>query len=395
MGGNVGHGLTYATNILDQFSKSNIQSLIFTALSDQRNVELKNYDNLYISRLSIKKYLHKSTYLKYGIFGDLSYGIMRLIYSIKMIHEFSIVAQKTKVIHFFDAEYIALFLFFRLFNNSSNKFIVNMHSSDFKWIKGRSLANNIYKSLLRFIVRDIISLSDVIYVHGESYKSQLIKTTRSTSYSNKIRMIPYGIGTDITNNEVFTKGEAIRLLNLNANTVYGLFFGVVRRSKGIIELLHHLSGYKHNRFQLIIAGSPGDISEKELSDIIKKLNIEEKIVCHLWYINEEEISKYFYATDFIFIPHTKSHGGFSGPLALAAQYSLPVFASNHEQISKYVEEYNLGIIYENSNFGIQLQYMLQNLELVKQQADFKRCQAQNSWSNLASIFISDYGRICA
>ncbi len=391
MGGNVGHGLSYGTNILKQFGKRDINVKLYTVLSNVNQKFGKDIEhNICTSKFVINGRMQKSYYSKYKIFSDIIYGIARVVINIKLISEFKKISNKAHFIHFYDYEYFALYIYFRFIADKSKRHYVNFHSTDFAWVKERKAIINIYKYTLRYFVKYILSQSETVFVHGQLFKQQLSKITKDGK-SKKIKIIPYGIDNNSYDDDSqLDKYTAREMLNLNFKSTYGLFFGVLRRSKGLIELIEALKYCDDENITLLIAGSPGDISRNQLINTIEKNDMQSKVVHRIEYIKEEDIIKYYSSADFIFIPHSKIHGGFSGPLSLAAQYSTPVLASDHPQISQYVLEYKLGIVFNNDNFCQRLKDIRVNLFNIHKEAEYKRCRDENSWSTLVNIYLLEY-----
>ena len=110
------------------------------------------------------------------------------------------------------------------------------------------------------------------------------------------------------------------------------------------------------------------------------------------YIKEEDIASYFYLSDFVFLTHTKSHIGFSGPLSLAVEHERPVIASNIGAIGYFIKENKNGCLFQSDDWN---DFIKVTNEFINQlnywkSFDFRKIQLKNSWKIMASQMCTLY-----
>jgi glycosyltransferase involved in cell wall biosynthesis len=124
-----------------------------------------------------------------------------------------------------------------------------------------------------------------------------------------------------------------------------LFFGILRRDKGIEHLLEATALVGSRGFKVLIAGAPVEYDELELAEEIRRLGIGGSVVLRAQYIPEEEVPLYFRASDVLVLPYGRNYTGGSGPLLKqACTYSLPVIASDVSELGRLVKHHGIGLV---------------------------------------------------
>lgn len=118
------------------------------------------------------------------------------------------------------------------------------------------------------------------------------------------------------------KADARRRLGVPQGEPLLLFFGFVRRYKGVDSLLDAIKLlHDHGRAPyLLVAGEVWD-GEARLRRRIESLGIQERVRVDNRYIPNEEVGTYFSAADVFVAPYTA--GTQSGSLKIAQDFSLP------------------------------------------------------------------------
>ena len=383
MGGNVGHGFSYGISLL-KHSGQKYDFKIFTIYLPELE---KHKQQIVFSRTVFGDSLKKSKYYS-RLGGNVRYGLSRILHNIKLIYEFAKISSGYNRIHFLDYEYIAVFIYFLITHRSNKRMFITLHSTDFFWVSSRSIAINLYKYFLRFMIRYIVSKSKTVFVHGDYFKDELIKKVVGNRYKNKIKTVPFGIDTKNGEQQI-SNSVARKYLELPTKGFLALLFGVIRKGKGVLELIELLAANNVNNIILVIAGSPGDITEDQIKEHLRIINYD-NVILKIEYIKETDIQYYYGACDIVFIPHVASHGGFSGPLSLAAKFGVPVFSTGQGQIGKFINDYNLGLCYDPKSFKNKLEYLINNINYFKTNARFKDCVSDNSWDVLSKKLIEEY-----
>lgn len=146
------------------------------------------------------------------------------------------------------------------------------------------------------------------------------------------------------------KDQARRQLGIGFDGPIFLFFGVLRRDKGIEHLIESLTYLREDDFRLIIAGSPMEYTAGEIRNLVEQLKVQDKVVLKLNYIDDENVPLWYSACDVTVLPYSASYSGGSGPLMKGScTYRRPVIATNVSELGRLVREYNLGLIAEPDN----------------------------------------------
>lgn len=379
--GSIGHGFIYALNLCNYLKNGEIELFTLYKPDIIKKFKESGIKVNYSHRFSPGS-IDKKRFNRYGYFKEIIYGFYRIYYNYSLLKEFYCLKINAEVYHLLEFEYISTILFFLTRKKILKRTIIGLHSIDFKWISGRSVIVNIYKKLLRFLMPLLIKNAKYVTVHGEFLKEELIKEFKLDKDFNKIKNINYGCNIKSYKDEL--KYKLRKKYNVNENIILGLFFGVIRSDKGLIELLKKFPEISGN-VSLLIAGSEGDIKKNEIEKIILKKGIYDRVICKIKYIEEEEIADYFYLSDFVFITHKNFHVAFSGPLILAVEYYRPVIASDVGEIGYFVRKNKNGILYECNNWSdmvLKTNEFISNIKLWDT-FDFSHVQKRNSWQKMA------------
>ncbi|MEM0966360.1 MAG: glycosyltransferase [Verrucomicrobiota bacterium] len=123
-----------------------------------------------------------------------------------------------------------------------------------------------------------------------------------------------------------------------------LSFGHIRDAKNLDLILHALG--KHSMVHLIVAGreqSGGQKPVEEYQQLATKLGVADR--CHWFneYIPEEDVWKYFTASDSVALTYSSDFRSASGVLNVNVQFRKPILAScGPSPLKTAVEKYNLG-----------------------------------------------------
>ena len=126
-------------------------------------------------------------------------------------------------------------------------------------------------------------------------KAVLKELEEFTNSANKV-FLPHPIY-DIFGSKM-NKIEAQTSLGLSTNDKHILFFGFIRKYKGLDLLLNALADnrIKELGVKLIIAGEFYD-EEQPYIDLMQSLGIDDRVILKTSFIPKEEVAKYFCASD--------------------------------------------------------------------------------------------------
>jgi glycosyltransferase involved in cell wall biosynthesis len=141
-------------------------------------------------------------------------------------------------------------------------------------------------------------------------------------------------------NQGLTHAEACKKLEIEPNEPLLLFFGFVRRYKGLRYVLEAM-GQLPKPPRLIIAGEFWE-EEAFYRDLIRQQGLESKVIIHNRYIPNEEIESYFVAADVLILPYLS--GSQSGVGMIALNYGVPVIATSIGGLAETVKHGETGLI---------------------------------------------------
>lgn len=145
-----------------------------------------------------------------------------------------------------------------------------------------------------------------------------------------------------------SKEESRKQLGIKSSEKILLFFGFVRKYKGLIHLLNALPIVKEKLFdiKLLIVGDFGDDKTFYINSI-KELNIGKYVEIYEGYIPDKEVEKFFAASDLVVLPYESATQ--SGIVQIAYGFEKPVIATNVGGLPDVVLNEKTGFIVENKN----------------------------------------------
>lgn len=207
--------------------------------------------------------------------------ILRLIYhNLGLI--FRLDFSKYDIIHFEWDAFLPLTPFFMLLTRK--KIIWTAHN----------VVPHESNAFLKFYSYLIYRLSSSIIVHSEYSKDKLLKLKIP---GKKIQIISHGI---YINEKNVPREKAKKSLGLNENDKIILFFGVIRKYKGLEYLIKAFKLLKNQSYKLIIAGKPINPDETQIKKMVSN---ERNIFLRLYYIPDDDRDILFSASDVVVLPY--------------------------------------------------------------------------------------------
>ncbi len=177
------------------------------------------------------------------------------------------------------------------------------------------------------------------------------------------------------------KHDAKMALGLNSNTNYILFFGFIRKYKGLQLLLESFADTRLRKLplKLIIAGEFYE-DRKPYDELIAKLNLENNLIMATDFIANTDVSKYFSACDMVV--QTYLNATQSGVTQIAYYYNKPMLVTNVGGLSELVPHNKVGYISsldktQIANYILDFytnnkeQHFVKNIEVEKQKFTWK------------------------
>jgi D-inositol-3-phosphate glycosyltransferase len=136
-----------------------------------------------------------------------------------------------------------------------------------------------------------------------------------------------------------SREEAKKSLGVTAERV-ALFFGFIRRYKGLLTLFQALSLIpKRHDIQLLVGGEFYE-DDSPYRRMIKDLDIADRVVLHDRYIPNEEVGDFFNAANLAVLPYISATQ--SGIIQIAFNYDKPVITTNVGGLPEVVRAGELG-----------------------------------------------------
>lgn len=171
----------------------------------------------------------------------------------------------------------------------------------------------------------------------------VLKDLESFVKTDKKTFLPHPIY-DIFGEKI-EKEEALKHLGLHSNEKYLLFFGFIRKYKGLDLLLEAMADprIKQLGVKLIVAGEYYE--EAALyNKIISDNNLEESVILKTEFIPSEEVRNYFCAADMIVQPYRTATQ--SGVTQIAYHFEKPMLVTNVGGLPEIVPHGKVGYVTE-------------------------------------------------
>ena len=182
-----------------------------------------------------------------------------------------------------------------------------------------------------------LPVCDGFLTMSESVKQDLIdlKLTQPIAYVPHPMYDTFGTAID--------KNEAKKLLGLDTDTNYLLFFGFIRKYKGLGLLLNAFADerLKALNLKLIVAGEFYEDKNPYLEQI-EKLGLKDRVIVCDDFIPNNQVSTYFCASDVVIQPYLNATQ--SGVTQIAYYYNKPMIVTNVGGLAELVPNNKVGFV---------------------------------------------------
>ena len=211
----------------------------------------------------------------------------------------------------------------------------------------------------------IYKLTDRIITHNKFSKSEIIDI--NSNLFPYISIIPHGNYTPFINIQN-DKGKSRNKLGIPNNRKVLLFFGMIKKVKGLEILLYALKGVvkKNPDILLVIAGKPWENNFANYQKIIDKNNLSEYILLHTKFIRQEHVEHYYCASDLVILPYKKIYQ--SGVLMMTLSFERPALVSDLPPFKEIILDNENGFIFKSEDVNdltLKLISILSNKELIE------------------------------
>lgn len=222
-------------------------------------------------------------------------------------------------------------------------------------LTGTSLVHSVHdvlpfekKKADRFFNDIIYKASKALIVHTDYIKQRLLKNFQIAN--TKVKIIPHGNFDIYLPKEKLPRTQAREQLGLEEKDNVLLFFGNIKKYKGLDLLLDafEIAWQTNQVLKLVIAGLP-DSRELDQSyiDKINSLSCKDNIIYHGKFIPSEMVASYFVAADAVALPYRDIYH--SGILHLAYSFGKPCLATRVGDFSETIEEGKSGYVVTENN----------------------------------------------
>ncbi len=137
--------------------------------------------------------------------------------------------------------------------------------------------------------------------------------------------------------------EALAALNLDSQFQYMLFFGIIRKYKGLDILLKAFADKRLNngKLKLIVAGEFYEDDSVYL-ELIEKHKLQDAVIMATKFIPDEEVVDYFCAADIIVQPY--KHATQSGVTQIAYHFEKPMLVTDVGGLKEIVPHGKVGYV---------------------------------------------------
>lgn len=151
--------------------------------------------------------------------------------------------------------------------------------------------------------------------------------------------------------EALQKENARQHLGLQKNGKLILFFGFIRKYKGLDLLLKAMAlpAIKQSGIQLMIAGEFYE-DRKMYDDLIAENNLESQLILRTDFIQDSEVKYYLSAADFVIQPYKNATQ--SGVTPLAYHFEKPMLVTNVGGLPDLVPDGKVGLVCEPNEEAI-------------------------------------------
>ena len=193
--------------------------------------------------------------------------------------------------------------------------------------------------------------------------------------------------------KVISLQEARKYLDLPLNKKIVLFFGYIRKYKGV-DVLIKAFGLIQKQMKdvyLLIVGQPFGETWAKYENLIKENDLKNCSKVELGFVPESEIEYYFSAADIVVLPYTylDTHGGVG---ALALPFKKPLLVSDVGGLPEYIKDKRTLVKPDDvQDLYEKLTQILQDQKLhTKLSKDSEELSRELTWDKIADQTIEVY-----
>ncbi|MGI9522924.1 MAG: glycosyltransferase family 4 protein [Hyphomicrobiaceae bacterium] len=236
-----------------------------------------------------------------------------------------------------------------------------------------------------------------IFFLSEATRQDFLDTVGFASEAT--RRIPHGSQNFFPRESKHSANKLRQQFGLGKNEPILLYFGYIRPSKGLNELIEAFAAtHSCKSARLIIAGYVTKLADiGEIRQTADRLRVTDRVIFETSYIPNEEVAAYFELARAVVLPYRSASQ--SGVLHLAYGYGKPVVATAVGGLKEDVFEKKTGFLVpagDISALSVALEKMVVDLESAERMGRCARelSQTQFTWPAAAKIIIEALSPTC-
>jgi len=233
------------------------------------------------------------------------------------------------------------------------------------------------KQLGRFLA----NRSDLLVSLSDSVAEDITNTVTNKKVSRLFHPIYDHYG------DPMDKATARAELELDKDTVYLLFFGLIRSYKGLDHLIKAMALVETDRkFKLIVAGEFYQ-NEKKYLKLIDEKGLGDKVIIVNSYIPNEDVPRYFCASDLVVLPYKRATQ--SGVVPVAIHFEVPIIVTRVGGLNEIIESAGIGMTSDPNPESLArcLETYLNDNPF--KNPDFKSVKDKLSWQSFYNTFMNE------
>ncbi len=192
------------------------------------------------------------------------------------------------------------------------------------------------------LFQQLYGQADALIVHAEQNRRELLAQFKLDPA--RVAVIPHGHYLPYAGDALLSRTEARARLRLDAERPVLLFFGQIKRVKGLDTLLRALPAViaTHPDTLLLIAGQVWKDDWGRYEALMRELGLAQHVRARIAYIPDEDVAAYYRAADVVVLPYRRIYQ--SGVLLMAWSYARPVVVSNIGGLGEVVRHGHTGLL---------------------------------------------------
>ncbi|MEK6816998.1 MAG: glycosyltransferase, partial [Nanoarchaeota archaeon] len=236
-------------------------------------------------------------------------------------------------------------------------------------------------------------LADHFVVHAAQNRERLIK-----DYGKKpenVHVVHHGTFGYFTRWSKESKKELKKFFHFNDKDIILLFFGYIRKYKGLHHLLNALPKVvEKNPNVKVLVGGELWLGKDYIDDIIKRNGMEKHVRVYPRYVQDYDVHKFFDVADIFVLPYNNSEQTISGPLLVGMAFGKPIIVSPVGGVGEFIKAKHNGILTpcgDEDALANNINMLIKDKKLQKRLGDnAKKANDEFQWGTVAKQYLQIY-----